>query len=232
MNGLGESFTYPFRSPGWAGRMLLQGLIALIPIIGWIAMTGWLMLAFENARAGRKELPPAGFHLSRGIAIFGIFFIYGFVLNIASWILFIAGSIASGQSHGAFNAGSPLTALGFLWGFLAGLFLNFLVPSLMINTYHGGFAGGMDVAKVWRLARANLTNSVSAGAIVWISSVIGGLGLAVCFFGIIFTIPYENAIKAGAAAWFEKVQSVTMGAAGQGTPAIGSTPAQSGPGPA
>jgi len=207
VNSLGESFAYPFRSPGWAGKMLLQGLIALIPIIGWIAMTGWLMLAYENARAGRRELPPAGFHLGRGIEIFLVFFIYGFVLSIPALILYTAGGIASGtgSTHG-FNAGSPLTSLGFLWSFLAGLFLNFLVPSLMVNTYRRGFAGGMDVARVWRLARANLTNSVSAGVIVWVASIIGTFGLALCFFGIIFTVPYQNAIQAAVAAWFEQAQ--------------------------
>ena len=223
MNSLGDSFAYPFRDPAWLGKMVLQGLIVLIPIIGWIAMTGWLMLAYENARAGRSELPPAGFHLSRGFAIFVIFFVYGFVLNVPAWILFTAGGISSG-SHTNVGGyfGSSLSALGFLWSFLAGLFLQFLVPSLIVNTHHRGFAGGMDVAAVWRAARANMTNSLSAGAIVWVSSLIGGFGFAICFFGIIFTIPYENAIKAGAAAWFEKVQTTGP------TPAMQPSPGASG----
>ena len=207
MNSLGDSFAYPFRSPGWFGKMLLQGLIVLIPIIGWIAMTGWLMMAFENARAGRRELPPAGFHLARGIEIFLVFFIYGFVLTIPTLVLSVAGGIFSGvsSSHGA-NVGSPLAGLGFLYSFLAGLFLQFLVPSLIVNTHTRGLAGGLDVARVWRLTQINLTNSVSAGVVVWVTSIIGGLGFAICFFGIILTIPMENAIKAGAAAWLEKVQ--------------------------
>lgn len=36
--------------------MLRHGLIPVSPIVGWIAMTGWLMLPFEDARAGRMEL--------------------------------------------------------------------------------------------------------------------------------------------------------------------------------
>ena len=94
MNSVGDSFAWGFRDPGWAGKMLLQGLIALIPIVGWIAMTGWLMMAFENIRAGKNELPPAGFHLERGIAIFGVFLIYGVILQIPGWVLGIAGAKA------------------------------------------------------------------------------------------------------------------------------------------
>src|SRR4029077_4827387 len=135
--------------------MLLQGLIALIPIVGWIAMTGWLMMAFENGRAGKNELPPAGFHLERGIAIFGVFLIYGVILQIPGWVLDIAGGIAPGHSRSPFSLGSPLQAPGYLSAFLAGLFLSYLVPSLIVHTYHHGFSGGMNVAGVWGLTRIN-----------------------------------------------------------------------------
>ena len=191
MNSVGDGFAWPFRDPAWPGKMLVQGLIAIIPIVGWIAMTGWLMLAFENARSGRNELPPAGFHLERGIAIFGIFLIYGIVLSIPAIIVWTAGAIASGHSQSPFNAGSPLISLAYLLSTAASLFLRFLSPSLIVNTYHGGFAGGMDVVRVWRLAVANVGNSV--------------IGFACCI-GFIFTIPYENVITAAAAAWFEKQQ--------------------------
>lgn len=197
--------------------MILQALILIIPIVGWIAMTGWLMLAFENARMGRMELPPAGFHLARGIGIFGIFFIYGFVLNVPALVLYSAGAIASAASTTPVNAGSPLTALGFLWGFLAGLFLNFLVPSLIVNTYHGGFVGGLDVQRVWGLATTNLNNSVVAGLMIFVASLIGGLGFILCCIGFFFTVVYQNAIQAGVAAWFERVQAAP---AAPGTPAV------------
>jgi hypothetical protein len=48
MNSVGDSFAWAFRDPQWPGKMIVQGLIAIIPIVGWIAMTGWLMLAFET----------------------------------------------------------------------------------------------------------------------------------------------------------------------------------------
>jgi hypothetical protein len=173
------------------------------------------MMAFENVRAGKNELPPAGFHLERGIAIFGVFLIYGFILQIPGWVLDIAGGIASGHSNSAFNAGSPLIGLGYLYAFLASLFLSYLVPSLIVHTYHHGFAGGMNVMGVWRLTRNNVSNSVVAGALIWVASIIGGLGLIVCFIGIIFTIPYENVIQAGVAAWLERANAAPAPAPGE-----------------
>ena len=212
MNSVGDGFAWPFRDPAWPAKMLVQGLIAIIPIVGWIAMTGWLMMAFENARSGRNELPPAGFHLERGIAIFGVFLIYGIVLSIPAIIVWTAGAIASGHSQSPFNAGSPLISLAYLLSTAASLFLRFLSPSLIVNTYHGGFSGGMDVMRVWRLAVANVGNSVIAGLVILVASFIGGIGFACCI-GFIFTIPYENVITAVAAAWFEKQQAAPAPAA-------------------
>ena len=205
MNSVGDSFAWAFRDPAWPGKVLLQGLIVFIPILGWIAMNGWLMMAFENARAGKNELPPAGFHLARGIGIWVVLIVYGFVLGIPGGVLIGAGSIAAGNGHNAFNAGSPLIALGYLVAFVGSLAFRCLIPSLIVHTYHGGITGGFDVDKVWRLATVNVSNSVIAGLIIFVASIIGGFGVACCI-GAIFTIPYENTINAGAAAWFEKVQ--------------------------
>jgi uncharacterized protein DUF4013 len=203
MTGVGDGFAWAFNDPAWPGKMLLQGLIVIIPIIGWIAMTGWLMMAFENVRSGKNELPPAGFHLERGIGIFLVFFIYGLVLDIPGVILGILGQITTYHASGPFNPGSPIVGLSYLWFFAAGLFLRFLEPSLIVNTYHGGIGGGFDIQKVWRLAAVNPNNSIVAGLIIFVASIIGGLGFLCCI-GIIFTIPYENVITASAAAWFEK----------------------------
>jgi Protein of unknown function (DUF4013) len=207
VNNIGDSFGWAFRDPNWLGKLLVQGLIALIPIVGWIAMTGWMMMAFENARAGRTELPPAGFHLERGIAIFLIFLIYAIVFAIPGTVLIVAGVALSRHSENVVNAGSPLVVLGYLLSFGLGLFLRFLIPSLIVNTYHGGIAGGLDFQRVWRLSSFNVTNTVLAALIIFVANLIGGLGFVVCCIGIIFTVPYENTINAGAAAWFEKVQA-------------------------
>lgn len=205
MTNLGDSFAWAFRDPAWPGKMLLQGLITIIPIIGWIAMVGWMLLAFENARSGKNELPPAGFHLARGIGLFLVFLIYMIVLNVPGEILGAAGAIAAGNSHQVLNFGSPLLALSYLWGFVASLFLRFLEPAIIVNSYHRGFAGGLDVGKVWRDATANVSNSIIGGLVIFASSVIGTIGFFCCI-GFIFTVPYENTITAGAASWFEKQQ--------------------------
>jgi hypothetical protein len=121
----------------------------------------------------------------------------------------VIGGATAGAGNGnnaAAIAGSGLVTLAGLLSFAGGLLFRFLIPSLIVHTYHGGFAGGFDLARVWNLATLNVTNSVIAGLIIFVASLIGGAGLLCCI-GFIFTVPYENTINAGAAAWFEKQQA-------------------------
>lgn len=210
MNTVGDSFAWAFRDPQWPAKMLVQGLIAIIPIVGWIAMNGWLMMAFENARQGKNELPPAGFHLERGFPIWVILIVYGIVLGIPGGVVISAGSILTAPSHSnALNAlGALLDVLGYLLAIAGSLFFRFLIPSLIVNVYRGGFNGGIDVQRVWQLTTVNVSNSILAGLIIFVASIIGGLGFIVCCIGLIFTVPYENTINAGAAAWWEKTHPV------------------------
>ena len=41
MYRVADSFGWPFQDFGWFGKMVLQGLIAIIPIVGWIAVV-WI----------------------------------------------------------------------------------------------------------------------------------------------------------------------------------------------
>src|ERR1700687_2966760 len=98
MNSVGDAFGYPFRDPAMARQSPDHAVILTIPIGGWIAAAGWLMLTYENLRAGREELAPAGFHLERGIGLFGVIVIYSIVLGIPAWILEGIGAAASHQN--------------------------------------------------------------------------------------------------------------------------------------
>ena len=205
MNSVGEAFGWAFKDPAWLGKIAVQGLITIIPIVGWIATAGWLMMSFESARSGRNELPPAGFHLGRGIGIFGVLLIYGIVLNIPAFVLNGIGSHTVTTTNGfSYSTGSPL---GSLWQLLASLFIDFLTPTLIIMVFHHGFGGGFDLGNIWKYATSNITNSVIGGLIIFVTGFIGAIGLIGCCIGVFFTIVYAASIQAGVAAWFERVQS-------------------------
>jgi hypothetical protein len=209
VNSVGDAFAFPFRDPAWLGKIAIQALILIIPIVGLIATAGWMLMTFDNLRAGRQELAPAGFHLSRGIGLFGAWFIYGFVLGLPGGLLNGIGNAMNAQHR---FSGTPITGLGSLLNLAAQLFLSFLLPSIIVMTYHHGFAGGMDVQGVWRLATSNVSNSVIGGLMIFVASIITVFGLVACCIGIFFTGAYAAAVMTGVASWFERQQALPAGA--------------------
>ena len=212
MNSVGDAFGFAFKDPAWVGKIAVQGLILIIPIVGLIATAGWMLMTFDNIRAGRQELAPAGFHLSRGIGLFGAWLIYAIVLSIPGGV--ISGIGASMNTHHDFRfTGGPFTGLGSLLNFAAQLLLYFLLPSIIVMVYHHGFSGGMDVPAVWRLATSNLNNGLIAGLMMFVANIVAFLGLIACCIGVFFTFAYASSVMVGVAAWFERAQATPTGAA-------------------
>src|SRR5207237_4721612 len=85
--------------------------------------------------------------------------------------------------------------------------IYFLTPTLVVMVFHHGFAGGFDLAGVWRYATTNVGNSIIAAMLFFVSSIIGALGVIACCIGVFLTIVYSVSVQAGVAAWFERVQS-------------------------
>ena len=198
MTSVGDSFAWPFQDPSWLSKMVVQGLIFIIPIVGWIALAGWLVLTIDNYRAGRRELPPAGFHLERGIALFVVLLAYGIVIAIPITVLYTVG----GAGHNG-----AVSALAGLINLALTLLFAFIAPSLILHTYRGGFNGGFDVNAVWETATANTSNTVIAGLLVYVARLVGGIGFLLCCVGALFTIPYSTAITAGIVTWYESTLS-------------------------
>lgn len=197
MDNVGDSFAWPFHGPNWFGRTILQGLIWLIPIIGQIALSGWMMRTIDNYREGRRELAPAGFHLGRGAPIWFTFLVYGIGLSIPGNVLT---NIGNAQALGG------LTALGNVVNLAAWVLLTFLSPVLILFVYRGGFAAGFDFGGIWRTATgANTGKTVVAAVVLFVTSIIGGLGAILLLVGLLFTAPYGQAITAGAVTWYEGV---------------------------
>src|SRR5258706_16197455 len=75
-------------TPDWVSRVLVTGLVGLLPIVGAINLLGWTLEATDMVRGGWKELPSPGFrYLERGAAPFVVSLVYGVVVLIVVGVL-------------------------------------------------------------------------------------------------------------------------------------------------
>jgi Protein of unknown function (DUF4013) len=218
---IGDAFAWPFRDPEWPNKILIIGLILLIPVVGGINGLGWMLAALERLRAGEERLPPANFdHLGRGFRLFVVLLVYYLVLiAIAAAIYLPAVAIFAQQSQA--ESSNPvlvsiavaLSLLAFSFTTLASLAVTFLTPAIVLAFDRGGIGAGLRVAEILKDARASITNTLIAGLMLIAASLIAQLGSVACLIGVVFTAAYALAIQA----WI--VRSYELGASGQGRPA-------------
>jgi hypothetical protein len=194
-----------------------MGLIGLIPIVGGLQQTGWLLASLDNLRSGRNEVPPAGFrYATRGVWLFLAGLVYGFIfvlLFYGSFFLLIAAMGGFSQTSGQTESGSSSHALSLLFfplSFvyfgvigLVGLAVWIFVPLVIEFADRRKFAGAFDVPGFFRALAANPRESLAAGGLSLVAYLISGIGTYLCYVGIIFTAPYALTVLAGVLRWYE-----------------------------
>jgi hypothetical protein len=198
-----EAFVWPVRDPEWVTKILIIGLINLIPIIGAINGIGWMLASLDRLRAGEEKLAPANFdNLGRGARVFVVELIYALGVVAIGMVLYLPGlAITVQQNQGHANAG--LVALALLltlaaFGVIAlgSLALTFMLPSVILATDAGGIAAGLHVGAVLKRSRANPINTLLAGLMLIAASFISSLGVIACGIGAVFTAAYAQAMQA------------------------------------
>jgi hypothetical protein len=203
MERIGDAFVWPLRDPDWLNKVLIMGLILLIPIVGGINGLGWMLATIERLRAGEERLPPANFdYLGRGFQLFVVFLAYYVALASIAALLYVpALLILVSQSSQSANVllvimGVGLLVLASSVLTLASLALTFALPSIVLAFDSAGIEGGLRIDQVVRRSSTSLINTLIAGLMLIAAGVVGQLGLSVCFVGIAFTSAYALAMQA------------------------------------
>jgi hypothetical protein len=200
VNGLSDSIAWPSRDPQWVSKVLLTGLILLIPIVGQMVVLGWMLATVDNMRAGRQELPPAGFsYIGRGLPLFVVYLVYGLAIAVVFAGLLAAGVLISvaGRDAGTGPLGAFFILLSYGLVLLASLGLYVLSPPIIVATERGGIGGGLNLPWVIRMVSADVNSALYAGLFSLVAYLIGSIGAIACGIGQILTLPYGYAVLAG-----------------------------------
>lgn len=155
-------------SPGWLGKVLLLGLVMLIPIFGPIVAYGYLYgWARDIAWGIHTPLPPRIFGNEDGRLYSRGFFalVIGLICSLIPSVISVIGSIISGIGmYGANMTGYSLMSSGIAAGLVGMLFilcslaLSFVlvffqwVGSMRMSIY-GNLSAGLQVGKIWAMIR-------------------------------------------------------------------------------
>ena len=203
MERIADAFVWPFRDRGWVTKVLLIGLVLIIPIAGAINGLGWMLATLDRLRAGEERLARADFaHFGRGLGLFAVYLVYYlFVALLAAGLYVPAIVILASEGHGEANPllvslGVGLSLVSYSFVTLVSLVLGFATPAIVLAYDRGGIGAGLDVRRVAKLALASPVNTLIAGLMLIAAGIVGGLGIIVCFVGVFYTQAYALAMQA------------------------------------
>jgi hypothetical protein len=203
---IGKAFSFVFEDPKWITKMLIGGLVSLVPILNF-AVFGYLLKTAENVAKDHPQPLPEwgefGDHFMRGLHAFVISIVYAIPI-IVIYVLMItvsfAGAAAADSSEGA--------------GAMAGFAALCLMPILIIVAIVTGFAvyaafaryiannnslsAALQFGPVLASLRSNFTTWLVLYLVAILASFVGGLGAIACGVGLLLTIPYSYAVSAHA----------------------------------
>ena len=212
---IGAAIGYPFRTPDWWKTCLIAGLFTLIPVVGPVALLGWMRRIFDEVRSGQESpLPEYSFgeDLSRGWAPFaGILSTMGIFYAIIIVIVLISVGITAGLQAVSPDAASVVGTL-----LMVGGQLLYMGVALLLNVY---------IAELWRqMLRGEVFPPRRAGAFItavkrdpvqyliaalgcFLSGMLGGLGVMLFCVGFLVTLPMAYAMMAHVCAQWDRVAS-------------------------
>ena len=190
---LSEIFFWMSEDERWRYKFVFQALILLVPVVGVVALLGWMMVTCDNLLAGRQDVAPSGFHLRRGVKLFAIGIIYWIGLGVPLSGLRYADSLWHGML--------PLGAVAAIYNDLALLCYVVLIVPVFVATDRGGFLGGLNVVDVILSIVRRPLRTVVATLVVLIAVVIAILGFALIITAP-FTVTYAASVIATIAAWW------------------------------
>jgi hypothetical protein len=194
-------FGFPFKDQNWFQKLLIPGLIMLIPIVGLFYVLGWgLEITLQIIRGEPLVIPETDFgkFLTRGLKLFVISLVYSIPAMIFQIPNTAANLLASSSSNSDSAAAMAsvimaVSACSGLLNMLYSLALAFILPAIygMFLVNNEEISAGFRFGEIFALAKKAPTAFLLALVGYLIAEMIGGLGVIACVVGLIVTIPYS-----------------------------------------
>lgn len=194
-----RAFSYVFEDKNWLSKILIAGLISLIPIIGQIYLFGWMVEIVRRTKAGRTDILPTThftYFLTLGLKVFVVCLIYSIPVIILSCILGLMNTSVE-------NSDSSMITVIFTGVGCLGSILTFVVHVAvsLLGTYGiiklaetDQIKACLDFNDAFNTIKDNLGTFIIVELLALVAGLIQSAGIILCFVGAILTVPYGVAI--------------------------------------
>ncbi|MCR4408532.1 MAG: DUF4013 domain-containing protein [Anaerolineae bacterium] len=197
---IGKAFTYVFEDEDWVKKVLLGGVINLIPIVGFLFTTGYMLETVKNVMEGRPlplpEWDDWGGKFMKGLMAFVIGLVYSIPIIVVVCCLVGAMSVA-GQNEDVANT---LGSFGGLCvncvSWLYSLVLMVVLPAVTAKYATAWELGAaFRFGEIFNLVKDNIGTYLLVLVISLLAGIVSGLGFIACGIGVLFTAFYAMLVN-------------------------------------
>ena len=202
---IGRSFTYVLEDDEWWKKVLLGGLLSLIPVVGPLYAIGYVLEVIGNVIDGRETpLPEAvenlGGRIVKGLLAAAIMLIYALplvVIMICPAVgIPVASNAADADAAGAIAsiAVTCFGCIGAIYGALMGLVQPFAWGKFVET---GQFGEAFKFGEIFGLLKANIGPALIVLLVYALASFLASMvGSILCGIGLFFALFYAQLVSA------------------------------------
>jgi len=193
---IGKSFTFVFDDPDWLKKILIGGLITMIPIVNFAAM-GYVAELVRTIRdepnAPLPEWDNFGGYFSDGLKLLVAFIVYSLPLLLIMCVFFGVTAAMGGFSENIDDTTGglmvafmlPMQCLMFFFGIIPVIFM----PAIFAQFADEGTIGAtIRFGEIFGFIRENMTDYIIVLLLSFaVMYLIAPLGVIACVIGVIFT---------------------------------------------
>ena len=198
---IGKAFSFVFDDENWIVKVLIGGVLSLIPLVGQVLMYGYGLELMKNVIQGRSRPLPEwddwGGKLVKGIMYFVIGFVYALpIIILATCFGGLMGALGAAEAERATNVVGSLGGICFGgFAFLYGILMTLALPPAIGRYLETGDLGAaFHFGEVFALVRDNIGAWIIVLVLTWLAGLIASLGLILCFVGVLFTAFWANLV--------------------------------------
>ena len=199
MMNFGKAFTFIFDDERWFDKLIVPILVSLIPIVGPLALSGYVIRTIKNVIENENDPLPEfqfGEDLGRGFRYFLIGLVYGLPIMLVIGIMMIP-LLALNNNESISALGVIVPIFGGLLLFVYGFFLMLIQPISMANfAMKDTFASGFELGNFFKRLGKNFPAWLLVLAGMLIASIISPMGSIVFGIGAFVTTAYSQLMVA------------------------------------
>jgi len=190
-----KAFSFVFDDPDWIKKIVIGGLIMLIPILGVFIVMGYALAVARNVIQSKEPTLPEwsdfGQMLIDGFFTWLISIVYILPLFVVACIIMAPATVLNNDTLSSL-ATCCFSLIAVVYSFAMSLF--FLPAALTRYAANGDMMSAFKFSEILALTRPNLMVFLMALLIAIVASFIGGLGGIACGVGALFTTFYSYCV--------------------------------------